>query len=93
MGYNVDLYGNLTQATYSTNGLIIVGLLVQVSHSIFNIFTCKYISEAVCVSSNDSKGKCNYLNIIFLFTFLVHVSMFSSNTVNKTVSNTKTHIQ
>jgi carbonic anhydrase len=30
MGYNIDLYGNLTQAAYSPSGLIVVGLLVQV---------------------------------------------------------------
>jgi len=30
MGYNTDLYGNLTQATYSTNGLAIIGILTQI---------------------------------------------------------------
>ena len=30
MGYNTDLYGNLTQAQYSANGLAVIGILVQV---------------------------------------------------------------
>jgi len=32
MGYNSDLYGNLTQATHSTNGLTMISLLAQVGN-------------------------------------------------------------
>ena len=31
LGYNTDIYGNLTQATYSSYGLVMVAVLVQVS--------------------------------------------------------------
>lgn len=32
LGYNTDIYGNLTQATYSSYGLVVVAVLVQVSY-------------------------------------------------------------
>ena len=38
LGYNTDIYGNLTQATYSSYGLVMVAVLVQVSDNYQSTF-------------------------------------------------------
>ena len=32
IAYNTDIYGNMTQAVYSSHGLAILGILFNVSH-------------------------------------------------------------